>query len=199
MITPRPYLSWSSMDLFEKNPKKWVQIYLYNAEKFINRGQAFGKKMAEGLENGEMTGDPVLDMVMEMLPKFELMDKPITAMFGIGEGAVPLLAKPDTAKKNLSAFKEYKTGQAPWSKKDVDESGQISFYATTIYVKTGRIPQDIELVHVKTEAGVDGKIRATGEIKRHPTKRTMVDILKMMIRMKKVWTGIKKTTEDELL
>lgn len=221
MMNPRQYLSWSSMDLFERSPKKWAEVYLYNVPKFSNKGQAFGKKMADGLESGEMTGDPVLDMVMESLPKFKIMDKifeykngleveyfdlkegkPVKVKLPVVKrkaGDIPILIRPDTFKPDGSAFKEYKTGQAPWSKKDVDELGQITFYATGFWLATRKIPKDIELVHVWTEAGVDGKIRATGEIKSHPTERTMVDILNMMVRMSRAWTGQIKLTEDELL
>ena len=65
MLTPRKYLSWSSMDLLERDEEKWKQVYLFGEQKRINRGMAFGTQMAEGLENGEATGDPVLDLIME--------------------------------------------------------------------------------------------------------------------------------------
>lgn len=198
MITPRPYLSWSSMNLFESNLESWKRVYLYGERLPVNRGMALGRQMAEGLEHDEATGDPLLDLVMVSLPKFDVMDQPLETILKDGKNSVPILIKPDTMKSDMTAFKEYKTGQAPWTKKQVDESGQITFYATGIYLKTGKIPQDIELVHVQT-AKVDGeRLGVTGDIHRHPTKRTMTDILKMMVRMKKAWQGIQKVTTEEL-
>jgi hypothetical protein len=141
---------------------------------------------------------------MEQLPKFEIMDKPVEAVLGKGKTAVPLLAKPDTMKADMTAFKEYKTGQEPWTRKKVDESGQITFYATVLFIRTGKIPHDIELVQVQTakEGGngaPDARIAATGQIYRHPTKRSMGQILNMMVRMKRAWVGIQKVTAEELL
>ena len=81
----------------------------------------------------------------------------------------------------------------------VDDSGQITFYATAIWLATGKIPQDIELVCATTEYGEDGSLQVTGDIFTFPTKRTLVDIIKMTTRIKKAWAGIKSICEKELL
>lgn len=163
---------------------------------------AFGRTMAEGLESGEATGDAVLDLAMAGIPKFELMDKEFRSELPNGKKKIILLCKPDTSKSDYSSFKEYKTGQEKWTRAKVDAFGQITFYATGIYLLTGRIPSDIELVHVETEKDpgdpLGGKIRATGDIHRHPTKRSMQDILVMMVRMKKAWAQIERISEKEL-
>ena len=203
MITPRPYLSWSSMDLFERSIEKWKEVYLYGLKLRVNRGMAFGKQMAEGLEHEEATGDAVLDLLMERLPKFEIMDQPVECLLKNGKNPIPILIKPDTMKADGTAFKEYKTGQEPWTRKRVDESGQITFYATGLFLKTGKIPTDIELVHIQTEkqlnGSLEGKIGATGAINRHPTARNMAQVLNMMVRMKRAWEGIQKITTEEIL
>lgn len=196
-MTPRPYLSWTQMSLLEASPSRYVEVYLGGAKIPINRGMALGKMMADGLENDEATGDPILDMVISTLPKFELMDKEVRATLKVGKETVPLLAKPDTAKATYDAFKEYKTGPAgSWSQKKVDQSGQVTFYATTLYILTKKIPSDIELVHAITqiEEGT-GRVFATGEIKRYQTARHMTEILSMMTRMRKAWAQIKDLTE----
>ena len=225
MMTPRQYLSWSQLDCFEKDPEKYKLIYIYGEEFSSNKGQKFGKKMADGLENDELTGDPVLDLVMTSIPKFELMDKIITDPKGktveyfdhkekeikkakvpfveFGKDVIPLLAKPDSMKRNGLSFKEYKTGQKRWTKREVDESGQITFYATALFLKTGLVPNDIELVQVMTEKDAkgspDAELGATGEIIRIPTTRGMKDILEMMLRIKMAWIGIDKIYNEELL
>jgi len=199
MIRPRPYLSWSSLNLFEKNPKQWIEVYIYDQKIPINKAMAYGKELADGLEAGELTGHESIDIAMIQIPKFELMDKAFEAKINDGKNEIILLAKPDTAKKDLSAFKEYKTGQGIWTQKKVDDFGQITFYATAIWLKTKKIPQDIELVWIETATQLDGKIEATGTIKRFVTKRTAIDCLKMCARIKRAWQGIKKLTEDELL
>ena len=199
MLTPRPYLSWTALNMVETSPAQWVKTYLYGERIPINRGMAFGKKMADGLESGELTGDIFLDVAMAQLPKFEIMDKEFRVEMKSGKEKIELLCKPDTMRADMSAFKEYKTGKTPWTQKKVDGFGQLTFYATGMYLKTGHIPKDIELVHVPTESQLDEKIAVTGVLLRYPTTRNMADILKMMARISKAWAKIKILTESELL
>lgn len=224
MITPRPYLSFSQMVLFEdKNgEEKYADRYLYNKPQRTSRNMAYGSMLADGLEAEEATGDPLLDLMASRLPKFELMDKPIEVKIGRriwferdkeeiyvpvllnvnkkGEADdIPLLALPDTAKPDYTAFKEYKTSVRKWTQRMADDSGQITFYVTVIWLATGKIPQDIELVNVQVGYEPDGRLQPTGEMWRFPTKRSMIDIIKMTGRMKRTWAGIKKLCEKELL
>lgn len=199
MLTPRPYLSFSQMTLFEMSPEKYADQYLFGKKQRISRNMAYGSLMAEGLEAEEATGDPLLDLMMARIPKFELMDKPLEADLPDGKKMIHLLAKPDTAKSDYTAFKEYKTSVRKWTQKMADDSGQITFYATTIWLKTGNIPQDIELVDVVVGYDPDGRLVPTGDLWRFPTKRTMVDIIKMTGRMKRAWHGIEELCEKSLL
>ncbi len=199
MITPRPYLSYSQMTLFEMSPEKYVDKYFYGREFRPNRNMLFGKKMADGLEFDEATGDPALDMMMSELPKFELMDIAFEVTLPNGKKPITLLIKPDTYKADYSAFKEYKLSKRKWTQKMVDNSGQVTFYAVGFWLKTGHIPQDIEFDVVKTKYGDKNELMASGEIWRCPTKRSMIDILKMTIRIKKAWAGIEALCEEELL
>lgn len=187
------------MVLFETNPKKYVQKYVYDQEDRMSRPMAYGKQMADGLEHNEATGDPVLDMMMSQLPKFELMDIPFEVDLPNGKEKVPLLIKPDTYKKDFTAFKEYKLSSRAWKKSEVHKHDQITFYATGFYLKIGSIPKDIELVVVKTVS--DGKTtpRASGELWRCPTKRDMIDVLRMIQRIKCAWHGIGMLCEAEIL
>lgn len=191
------------MNLFERSVEKWKEVYLYGQKIRINRGMAYGKQMAEGLEYGEATGDDVLDMIIEKLPKFEIMDKPVECELKTGRGQEPILIliKPDTMKADMTAFKEYKTGQQHWNKYKVDNFGQITFYATGLFLKTGKIPTDIELVHIQTaklgNGSLDANIGATGAILRYPTERNMSQVINMMVKMKKVWNGIQKICKEE--
>ncbi len=199
MLTPRPYLSFSQMTLFEMSPEKYADQYLFGKKQRTSRNMAYGSMMAEGLEAEEATGDPLLDLMMARIPKFELMDKPIEADLPDGKKVIHLLAKPDTAKSDYTAFKEYKTSVRKWTQKMADDSGQITFYATTIYLKTGKIPQDIELVDVVVGYDPEGRLVPTGDLWRFPTKRTMVDVIKMTGRMKRAWHGIEELCEKSLL
>lgn len=187
------------MTLFEMDPRKYADQYIYGKKQRITRNMAYGSLMADGLEAEEATGDPLLDLMMARIPKFEVMDKAFEVALPNGKEVVPLLAKPDTCKADYSAFKEYKTSVRKWTQKMADESGQITFYATCMWLKTSQIPADIELVDVQVTYQEDGALQPTGDIWHFPTKRSMVDIIKMTSRMKKAWAGIKKLCESELL
>jgi hypothetical protein len=204
------------MTLFERSPDKYAAQYLYDEKQRVSRNMAYGSMMAEGLENDEATGDAHLDLMMSRIPKFERMDRPVEDPRGPavtfrggesanvpvlldGKTAIALLALPDTAKPDYSAFKEYKTSVRAWTQKMADDSGQITFYTTAIWLATGKIPGDIELVNVPVQYEPDGRITPTGELVRLPTKRTMVDVIKMTKRIKKAWSGIQELCEKELI
>src|SRR3990167_1768970 len=193
------YLNYSQMALFEMSPERYLDEVIYGHKKRISRNIAFGSQMAKGLELGEATGDPLLDLMMAKIPKFELMDIPIEADLPHKKEDIHLIAKPDSAKADYSAFKEYKTSVRKWTQRMVNESGQITFYTTVIWLKTKKIPKDIELVDIETAYKEDGSLTATGAMWRFPTERTMVDILKMTARMRHAWDGIKKLCAKELL
>ena len=116
-----------------------------------------------------------------------------------GKGVIRLLAKPDSSKHDYNAFYEYKTSVRKWTQKMADESGQITFYATTMWLLTRKIPKHIELVNIETAYTPEGGLTVTGNMFRYPTTRSMADIIKMTGRMLHAWHGIKKLCEKELL
>lgn len=185
------------MVLAEMNPKGYIERYIYGNNAGTSRAMAYGSRLADSLETGELSGDMAIDIMSTQLPRFELMDVPFTAILK-GEEDIELLIKMDSRKEDLTAFKEYKTGVTKWNQKKADESGQITFYAMGAYLKTGKIPHDIELIHLPTHY-VDGKPQLTGEMFRYPTQRHMGEILNMMVRAKRAWATIGRLMEQELL
>lgn len=198
MITPKAYLSWTQLDMFERSPEQYKKIYIYGGRVPINRGMALGKEVAEALETGRETGIGINDRVIAKLPKLEIPELVIETEVN----GVPVKCVIDTASSDLSAFKEYKTGATPWDQKKADTHGQITFYCAAIQALTDKIPQDIELVWAPTkyvQGDYDKVPELTGEIIRFKTKRTTADLLKIKVRIKKAWDGIKKLTEEELI
>lgn len=218
-MRPRAYLSFSQMTTFEQDPDRFIRQYIYHDKQRISRNMAYGSAMADGLEMDEATGDPMLDLVIARLPKFELMDKAVEDPDGTWitfkrnnreiracvpilrdkKEQIPILALPDTAKADYTAFREYKTSVRRWTQRMADESGQVTFYATAIWLAKGFIPQDIELVNAQVEYLDDGRLQPTGDILRFPTRRSMIDVIKMTSRIKKAWAGIDDLCKKELL
>ena len=217
MLTPRGYISFSQMAMFEMSPEKYVEKYIYGKKERITQNMKYGSDLAEGLEDEESTGDPLLDLVMVKLPKYERMDKVVEDRTGKkvfdpnegeewwlpllanGKDDIPILAKPDSAKQDYTAFYEYKTSVRPWNQKMADESGQITFYATAIWLANKGLPEAIELINVPLYYDAHGKLQPTGDLVRLPTKRTTADMIKMTGRIRKAWAGIKELCKNELL
>lgn len=216
-MRPRPYLSFSQLTTFEQSPEKYVAQYVHGKKMGISRNIAWGKRLADALENGEADGDPLLDLVAAKLPKYERMDMPVEDPHGEEitdpntgltwlvpalkhqKGTIPLLAKIDTATSDFRAFREYKTSTRRWTQRMADESGQITFYATAIWIATGKIPSTIELVVAETAYDDAGRLYPTGKVTTFRTTRRMSDIIKMTLRIRRGWEGIEKLMEETLL
>lgn len=219
MFHPKPYLSFSQMTTFEMSPQDYIAQYVDKERRRPTKNMRYGSRMATGLEKGEASGDPILDLMMAKVPKFEIRDQPVEVTPGFevwyerdnrnvslpvldngGKGGlIPLMAVPDTMKADLSSFKEYKTSVRKWTQRMADQSGQITFYTTVMWLITHRVPEDIELVNVPVSYGEGGKLMPTGELVRWPTKRTMVDVIRMTKRIRETWQGISALCEKELL
>ena len=198
MIRPRPYLSWSQLTLFESSPERYLDVYINKKRIFINRGMALGKEIADALENGEVTGDPIKDLVISQIPKFGVMEAELNGILKLGKIEIPLYGKADTAKKNLTAFKEYKTGQTSWSQ----TSRQPRTDHSLLHNNQSQDRQNTQrhrIGYIPTKRLPDDKVELTGDIHRIKTSRTLVDVLKMEVRIKKAWEAIGKMCEEELL
>ena len=212
IILPREHFSWGQLSLWETDKEKYKKLYFLDGERFRpNQGMIKGKEMADSLINGDLTGDILLDSVMEMLPKYEIKDVPFLVDYKIGKEIIKLWIQPDTYKKDLSETIEYKTAQIGenalgekktfWTQKMVDENGQITFYSTGIYLKTKKIPGS-KLIEVETEKLNPGekksKLVATGEYNCFDTKRSLAQILRMLARINKATKEISKEYQEYL-
>src|SRR3990167_9330559 len=201
MLTPRPYLSFSSMTLFERSPDQWVNYYLYGEKNRVSRNMALGSQLADSLESGEATGDPVLDLMASKLTKYELRDESIQARLPDKKRPITIMIKPDTCKKDMSALIEFKSSVRQWTQKMCDESaqkGQTCFYAMGIWLITKKIP-DIKFQIVETEYAEAGRVQPTGRIYSIQTKTSLPDILRMTKRARNTWARIEEKCESELL
>jgi hypothetical protein len=202
-LHPRAYLSFTQLVMFEKSPETYKRVYIDGQKMGTNRGQALGKEIANSLENDAETGDPLKDLVLAQIPSYERRDQLMYIDFKTSGETIPLCIRPDSCKQDLSAIIEVKTGaEKSWSQKKVDESDQLTFYATGLYVETHKIPE-CELVWAITKkvVGEDGVERPelTGEVKRFRTIRRMSHVLKMMVRIRKAWVEIGKLFDKEII
>jgi hypothetical protein len=214
IILPRDHFSWNQLNTWETDRELYKAIYFKEDEskRFKpNRGMKKGKQMADSLESGEASGDILLDSIIQNLPKFEIMDKVFYAELPIGKDKIRLHIQPDTMKKDLSDYYEYKTAQVEynkkgekktfWSQEKADKHGQIDFYDVGIYLLTRKIPNH-SLIEIETEKvdpeNIYSKLEATGCINIYPTKRGLHQILRMMARITIAIKEISKEYEEFL-
>ena len=196
-MTPKGYLSWSQLSVWEASPKTYKKIYI-DGYRLHNRGMELGSLVANSLETGEETGDIIMDTILSQFPRLESTEVEINCTLQLGELAIPLVGRIDAVDRNFKTFYEYKTGSVPWTQNKADKHGQITFYAFMIREKYKIIPKNIELIWAPTKKSSNGDFKLTGEIVRFKTQRTLIDIIKMKARIKKAWTEINEFTINEL-
>jgi hypothetical protein len=176
-----PTLSWSSMNQFESYDKdEWYDRYVLG-----NRGEV-NEAMKAGIDIGErLTVDP---KYLPEVPRPQLYEHVINARFA----KINLTGHLDGWSFAKKEILEYKTtaNKKRWTKKTVDEWGQLDFYAMLVYLKHKIQPQDlhIKLIAIPVVAQKGGKVvRSKEPVQIFETNRTMVDIIAFMLRVKRVY------------
>jgi len=167
LILPKPYLSWSQMEIWEKSPERYAQEYFVKGKKLDTPALRFGKRIAELLEDYKeiqkslsLDEHPMAiiilkekhnldDITAETIAKIESYDvsehKMVTNLSG-----VPVLSFIDSYCPNTALFREYKTGKVPWTQAKVQRHGQLAFYAAALRAITGDYPAYCHLDWIET-------------------------------------------------
>lgn len=145
---------------------------------------AFGKKFSDAMQTGK-TDDHSIKAVMPSVPKYEIAEYKLETILETEHGNIHLLGYLDRSRRDpVNGFREYKTGKAPWTQRKADSSGQLTLYNLMIYLKTGKLPLNVNLDWLQT-AELEGRIYLTGEITTFSTSRTMQEIVEMANRVKR--------------
>jgi len=184
--SPRGYLSWSQMSLWEKDPNMYYQVYFEGLDQFRTKYLTLGKRMATCLENGfDEEHDPLFEMLAVFMPSYPYREFEINAVF---EG-IPLKGKLDGFNEKTLTIGEYKTGKC-WTQSMVDSTGQLTFYALLVWLKYKKLPKEIFLHWAKTDEDMEGNLKLTGDIKTFKTQRSLKDLILFSKRIKSAWEGI---------
>lgn len=163
-ILPKPHLSWSAFDLWNKNPDRFRREYFEAGRRLDTKFLQFGKGIAKSIEDGSYK---------EALP--ELIVYPaVEYKINVEIRGVPLLSFVDSYDPGTHTFREYKTGKHPWDQSKVQKHGQLLFYAMALRALTGEMPAYCDLDWIETTekqgenddfwAKVDKKLSLTGKI-----------------------------------
>lgn len=186
LTTPRGYLSWSQLSLYEKDPQLYYQVYWEGVAQFKTKYLELGKRMAKTLENGyDEEHDPVFEEVMRIVPPYPKREVKIKKTF---EG-IPLVGIMDGFDEKNLVIGEFKTGKK-WTQSMADTTGQLTFYALLVWLKYKKIPNSMYLHWASTVEDEEGNLRLTGIVRTFKTKRSLSDIILLSKRIKKAWKAI---------
>lgn len=189
--SPRPYLSWSQISLFERSPEWYVRKYLYAQEEEQSPSMRLGKRLALALESQQQTGDATLDKLVSGFPPYPHREFQIEAPLDGVE--VPLYGVLDGYDIEKLRIGEYKSGRL-WTQKMVDESGQLKMYALLVWLKYKQMPSEIMLHWARTYTSELGELHFTGEIASFETRIKPTDLVNFSARVRSVWNGIKEVS-----
>ncbi len=213
--TPRPYLSWSQLNLIERNPIEYATTYIYG-EGRTNPRMELGKVVGEMIRKGEEQSDPNIEFYRTFLPVYPHTEFEVPRLKG-GEGTcqckkciargieeplmlgdISLYGKLDGWCEKKVEVGEDKTG-SKWTQKMADESGQLDYYSLLLYLKYKISPEDlkIKLNWMPTVIDPIDGVKLTGDLKIFETRRDMADLVEMMGRIRRGWKNIIELCQGE--
>lgn len=142
-ILPRPHLSWSSIDCWNRSPERFRREYFENGKKLDTKYLRFGSGIGKLVENGkhkELLPDLIVYKEVEFEIRCEIM-------------GVPMLMYLDSYDPEMNVFTEMKTGKIPWTQAKVQKHDQLVVYAAGIKCLTGKIPEYCDLHWIETREG----------------------------------------------
>jgi hypothetical protein len=187
LILPHGYLSQSQIELWTRDKNRYKEIYF--KKKYIklnNYGIKMGGYVAKLLEEGELSNDATIDSVLEILPKYDLMDKEIKVEFKSKDIRFNLLGRPDSLCSKTYAFREYKTGTYPWTQYKADKHFQIYFYQLLIYLKYNITLKEAWLDWMPTTKESDGTVVFNGNIKSFKVELSTKTLIDTMVYVQKI-------------
>jgi hypothetical protein len=186
--SPRPYLSWSQINLFERSPDLYAKKYLFAQEEEQTASMRFGKRFAQALELQQKTGDDAMDNLVTVFPNYPLREFQIEARLDGVE--VPLYGVLDGYDPETLRIGEFKTGRL-WTQEMVNQSGQLKMYSLLVWLKFQQLPGEVRLHWAETQYTEGRGIEFTGEVQSFEAKVSLEDLVTFSARVRRAWEGIK--------
>ena len=184
-------VSWSFISSFEYSPEQWYDRYVLCLPTQQSNEMLFGSTIGKKLET-----DP------NFLPQIERHSKMEHPFQGVKFGSLTLVGFADTfCDKSFKKLGEFKTGKKAWDQKRVDTHGQLDMYCLMNWIQNKIKPEevDITLVWMPTQDNGDFSISFVEPIEKNikvfKTKRTMMDVLRFGMRIKKIYKEMEAYVE----
>lgn len=135
---PKPYLSYSALNLWKINKDDFRNRYYLNIKFGENKYSLFGKEIHQQLEQG---AEHLLH-----IPRYPKHEVEIRSEVG----GVPILAYLDSFHPDEKRFLDYKTGMKKWTQKQVDDLLQLPFYSMLVEREYGFVHPETKIVWLET-------------------------------------------------
>lgn len=207
--TFRDYISYSAWSLWNQDKEKYRDRYYRNKEGFSSKEMAFGKEIAEMLEND--------DGQLKHIPRYEYPEYKLECTID----GIKLLAYLDSFDLKTCSILEYKTshtrkdGSIPWSNLIVKKHKQLDWYSMMVEQIWGKVNNEVKLIWLETDWEDDviyynghklskgNKLKLTGKVeifkrKIYKYERTKIkkDIIKTVKEIHEDFTEYQKLHEQ---
>lgn len=135
---PKPYLSYSAMNDFYYNKKRFQDKYYRGIEGPGTPELVFGKRIGELLEHG--------DASLEHIPHGDVAEKELKYEVD----GIPILGYLDSFRTEDSYIFEFKTGKTPWTQGRVDKHFQLDVYSLGVEILEGKVNDECMLIWMET-------------------------------------------------
>lgn len=171
----RPY-SWSQHSSWAWSPEQWFMGYIIEAKREASGAMEFGNVVGRSIAEGK----PLVQVPTQSHFEYEVFVK---------LNKIPLIGFFDSYDPVRKMLEEYKTSSNPnkWDQESVDGHGQLTFYAMLLYLRDRIKPEqiDMQLTYIPVGEGQDFSMSVTGKPKTFKTKRTMKQVMDLMVEIQK--------------
>ncbi len=168
LVLPKGYLSWSQLDLWEKDKAKYKRQYFMGEKSYQNDAMRYGSHISDVFEGKAKPLDHVEQSVKLLAQKCGNPEREIRVGIKTNYGIVYLYGRVDDMEETPGGiFIENKTGTNKWTQKKANSHGQVHFYFVLIGEEKGQRPRHGVLQYLPTEEilGINQyHRRLTGEI-----------------------------------
>lgn len=168
IVLPKGYLSWSQLDLWERNPEQYKKQYFLGEKSFENDAMRYGTHISNMFEGKEKPLDHVEQSLLLLAQKFGNPEREVRVTLESSYGNIYLYGKIDDMEETVGGqFLERKTGVGKWSQKKANNHGQVHMYFLMVKLEKGTQPRQAILEYLPTEEiiGINQyHRRVTGEI-----------------------------------
>jgi len=191
-------LSASQLNVWIERPKDYIKKYYIGITSPDTIYTLFGKLIHKAIENG-YSDNPVLDMLIAVIPRLDVPEKEIVIPTMIGDDEVILNGFLDSYDETEDEIIDYKTGkEGNWSDEIVASDNQFKFYTLLHKLNTGRMLKKITIVHLHTTLDANGEVILTGKYDVYCYIPSQKDIDFIVEKIKEFIVWAKSLTEEDI-